>query len=142
MITHQIVYSWFTYKNIISDTVINDYTYFKIDDGNLIRSGDNTIYSYDDSKESIYFNFNVKVGDVVSFENRDLKVTELKIENIFGENVQKITVSNQFSSSDTLISYSFTKKYGIYSSLFKISGSSSRYYLAGAIIDSVAFGRL
>ena len=134
--------SWFTFKNIISDTMINEKTYYKFDDGSILRSDENAVYSFNYSEEKIYFNFKVKVGDIISFENQNLEVTEIVNENIFGENVLVVKFSNQFSATDTLFSYSFSKKYGVCSSSFKVKGYSTGYYLDGAIIDNVALGRL
>jgi len=137
------VSSWFTSKQILSDTLINGKEYFVFDDGMKLRSDAKIVYQLVNESEIIYFSFNVNVGDTVVFENGDYILNEIRTSNdFFGESFLLYTISNEIFSSDSVIQYSLSKKFGVVDYNRNYSNTITNFYMDGAIIKNIGYGRL
>jgi len=137
------VSTWFTSKQILSDTLINGKEYFVFDDGMKLRSDAKIVYQLVNESEIIYFSFNVNVGDTVVFENGDYILNEIRTSNdFFGESFLLYTISNEIFSSDSVIQYSLSKKFGVVDYNRNYSNTITNFYMDGAIIKNIGYGRL
>ncbi len=137
------VATWFTSQQILSDTMVNGKQYFVFDDGKKLRSDENTVYQLVNSSDIIYFSFNTNVGDTVLFEDNYYALKEIRTSNdFFGESLLLYTISNEIFSPDSVMQYSFSKKFGVVSYNRNHSNTRTTFYLDGAIIINVGYGRL
>lgn len=137
------VSTWFTSKQILSDTLVNGRQYYVFDDGMLLRSDEKTVYQLLNGSEIIYFSFNVSVGDTVTFENGDYTLKEIRTtSDFFGERLSLYTISNAIFSPDSVVQYSFSKKFGVVDYNRTYSNTITNFYLDGAIIKNTGYGRL
>ena len=137
------VATWFTSKQIISDTLVNGKQYFIFNDGMLLRADEKVVYQLINGAEIIYFSFNVSVGDTVAFEEATYTLKEIRTTNdFFGERLSLYTISNAIFSPDSVVQYSFSNKFGILDYNRTYSNTTSNFYLDGAIIKNIGYGRL
>lgn len=137
------VSTWFTSNQIVSDTLVNEKQYFVFDDGMILRADEKTVYQLINGSEIIYFSFNVNVGDTVLFENSDYTLKEIRTSNdFFGESLALYTISNAIFRPDSVVQYSFSKKFGVVDYNSTYSNRRTNFYLDGAIIKNIGYGRL
>ncbi len=137
------VSTWFTSAQIVSDTLANGKQYFVFDDGMILRANEKTVYQLVNGSEIIYFSFNVSVGDTVVFKNGDYTLKEIRTTNdFFGESLSLYTISNAIFSPDSVVQYSFSKKFGVLDYNRNHSNTITNFYLDGAIIKNIGYGRL
>ncbi|HSW55647.1 MAG TPA: hypothetical protein VLH59_11220 [Ignavibacteriaceae bacterium] len=137
------VTSWFTSKQILSDTLIDSKQYFVFDDGTKLRSDKNIVYQFVNGLEIVYFSFNVNVGDIILFENNNYSLKEIRTSNdFFGESLSLYTISNEIFNPDSTVQYSFSKKFGVVDYNRNHSNTITNFYLDGAVIKNLGYGRL
>ena len=135
--------SWFTSKRILSDTLVNGTQYFVFDNGLKLRADEKIVYSLNSGSENIYFSFNTNVGDTITFESNRYLLKEIRTSNnFFGESHLLYTLSNEAFSPDSIVRYSFILKFGLVDFNRHYSNIINSFYLDGAIIKDVGYGRL
>jgi len=137
------VSTWFTSKQILSDTLVNGKQYFVFNDGMKLRADEKIIYQLVNGSEIIYFSFNANIGDTIVFENSDYVLKEIRTtKDFFGESLSLYTISNAIFSSDSVVQYSFSKKFGVVDYNRTHSNNVTNFYCDGAIIKNIGYGSL
>ena len=135
--------SWFTSDEIIKDTLANGMKYYVFADGLKLRADEKIVYSLLNDSDKIYFSFNSNIGDTILFENHFYTLKEIRTSNdFFGESLILYTISNEIFSPDSIIQYSISKKFGIVDFSLGYVNTIKSFYLDGAIINNIAYGRL
>lgn len=137
------VATWFTSRQILSDTLVNGEKYFVFDDGMKLRSNQDIVYQLVNGSEIVYFSFNTNVGDTILFENNNYTLKEIRTSNdFFGESLLLYTISNEIFTPDSVVQYSFSKKFGVLDYNRNYSNTITNFYLDGAVIENIGYGRL
>ena len=135
--------SWFTSDQIIKDTLANGMKYFVFDNGLKLRADDKIVYSLVNNSDKIYFSFNSSVGDTILFDNHNYTLKKFRTSNdFFGESLLLYTISNEIFAADSIIQYSFSKKFGVVDYSLHYVNTINSFYLDGAVLNNVAYGRL
>ena len=75
-----------------------------------------------------------------------MAITSLKeirtTSDFFGESLSLYTISNAIFSPDSVVQYSFSKKFGVLDYNRTYSNTITNFYLDGAIIENTGYGRL
>jgi|YNPMSStandDraft_1061717.scaffolds.fasta_scaffold06758_2 hypothetical protein len=79
----------------------------------ILRAEQNTVYQLVNGKEIVYFSFDVDVGDIVIFEGSPYLVKKIEIWDVFDERANVYTIVNVNSRPDTIVQYSFSRKFGL-----------------------------
>ena len=138
--TGSAVFSQFQTKSILRDTTISGNKYFIYSSGEIIRSTSSLVLQWEGSAEKTLYRFDVKVGDSISYQGRQLKVISVSTDTVFVGTQKIIDASNAGLTSDTTLSLTYATKFGMLSSRKSFSTKSWNSALAGAKIDSIKYG--
>jgi hypothetical protein len=125
---------------VTNDSTIANTRYFVLTTGEVLSSSDDTVYSYHDGSQSIYYRFDVAIGQSVQFLGYVLPVTSVEFDSVFGQLQKQIMVSNESLSPDTVVSGIYATEFGLIVFSKKYGTHESRQVLMGARIDNVDFG--
>ena len=135
-----VVSEWFLYDNVIGDTLILNRKYFILNHSTLRRADKDRFYGFENSKEVTLLNYDIQIGDTVDFYNSRVIVEDIGKKQVFNRHQTVVSVSSKKLNSDTLITGTYTKQFGLlsYSKGYgKISHGST---LSGSIINGIQFG--
>ncbi len=138
--TGSVVYSWGQAKSILRDTTIMNNKYYVFSTGEILRSSSNFLLQWNGSSEMVLYRYDVKVGDSISYQGRQLKILSVSTDTVFVGTQKIIDASNAGFTADTTFSISYATKFGLVSSRKSISTKSWNSTLAGAKIDTTNYG--
>lgn len=137
-----VVYDWSGYEEITGDTILNEVTYSVINNIRMERADREKVYIYDNGRETIKLDFNIKLGDITKFFDNDVIVYSIQVEKVFWETREVIYVSNKYLNPDTLISGKYTSFVGVLEYSEEIKNYKYGYYLNGAAVEGRVYGDL
>lgn len=137
----QIFADLYSHKEIIADTIILGRRYFNFNNEELLRLEGKKVLVFSDNGDIVKYDFEVETGDTVDFQGDNLIVSEVSQEPILGETQKVFRLTNVDFIPDTVISVSYSTKFGLISINRRYSNHSSGKRLVGAIISSQKYGR-
>ena len=136
-----VVVDWYSHKEIIADTIIFGRRYFNFNNEELLRLEGKKVLAFSKNGDIVKYDFEVEIGDTVDFQGDNLIVSEVSKEPILGDIQKVFRLTNVDFKPDTVISVSYSTKFGLNSISRRYSNSSSGKHLVGAIISSQKYGR-
>jgi len=142
--------TYFEHQEITIDTIINGNNYFKFESDihdykRYIGISDSVItYAYTEGLEFIertYFDYSLGIGEILSDGNTDYKITDVRIEMVFGELV-KVYTSEYIGHGMSESIDNFATKFGNISYYYKgdFPIRMGTRELVGAIIRNKVYG--
>jgi hypothetical protein len=138
--TGSVVYSWGQTKSILRDTTIMNNKYYLFSSGEILRSSSYSLLQWNGSSETILYRYDVKVGDSITYQGRQLKIISISTDTVFVGTQKIFDASNVGLTVDTTVSLTYASKFGLISSRKSISNKSWNSTLAGAKIDTTTYG--
>jgi hypothetical protein len=136
-----IVYTdWFTKTTVLRDTAINGKIYFIFSTREIVRSTATSVVQWSGLSESVLYRFDVKVGDSISYQGMQLKITSIATDTVFVGTQKIIEASYASLQSDTTMSITFATKFGLLSTRKSIPNRPWSTSLVGAKIDTIKYG--
>ena len=130
----------YSHQEIIADTIIFGRRYFNFNNEEFLRIEGNKVLVFSKNGDIVKYDFEVEIGDTVDFQGDNLIVSEVSEEPILGDIQKVFRLTNVDFKPDTVISVSYSTKFGLISINRTHSNSSSGKRLVGAIISSQKYG--
>ncbi len=135
-----VVFDWYQTSSVLRDTTIAGTKYYVISSGEIIRSTASSVIQWSGSSENILYRFDVKIGDSISYQGRQLKIESISTDTVFVGTQTIIHASNADSTPDTTVAITFATKFGMLSTRKSVPNKSWTTALAGAKIDTTKYG--
>ena len=136
------VYDWGEHSAVLRDTTIGGNKYFVFSSGEIVRSTAASVVLWNGSSEVSLYRFNVTVGDSISYQGRQLKITSITTDTVFAGTQTIVEASNLGTTSDTTVIITFAKKFGLLSTRKSLPGKAWNTSLMGAKLDTTKYGSL
>ena len=133
---------WGHRTSVLRDTTVNGNKYFVLSSGELLRSTTTSVVELIGSAEVVLYRFNVVVGDSISYQGRQLKITSITTDTVFVSTQKIIEASNVSSTPDTTVLIRFATKFGMLYTRKSAPSRMSTTSLIGAKIDTIKYGNM
>jgi hypothetical protein len=137
-----IAIDWGQHTSVLRDTTIGGNKYFVFSSGEIIRSTATSVVQWNGSSEITLYRFNVKVGDSISYQGHQLKITSITIDTVFVGTQTIVEASNVGTTSDTTMTITFAKKFGLLTTRKSLPNKAWNISLIGAKLDTTKYGSL
>jgi hypothetical protein len=136
------VFDWGEHTSVLRDTTISGNKYFVFSSGEIVRSTATSVVQWNGSSEITLYRFNVKVGDSISYQGHQLMITSITTDTVFVGTQTIVEASNVGSTTDTTLTITFAKKFGLLTTRKSLPNKAWNTVLMGAKVDTTQYGYL
>ncbi|MGA9117650.1 MAG: hypothetical protein WB626_12835 [Bacteroidota bacterium] len=130
---------WREFSTITDDTTLLGRIYYIFDSGERLRSAGDTVFAFLQDTPSVYYRFDVSVGDSIPFMGSTCRVTAIDTQTVLGDTQVVVSVFNLTVGSN-LTSGRYASRFGVIRIDTRESLSVTTRSLQGARLGNWTFG--
>jgi|WetSurMetagenome_2_1015567.scaffolds.fasta_scaffold130417_2 hypothetical protein len=131
--------TWQQTVRITSDTLINGVKYFVFDTGERLHCDPDSVSNLTTGGRSVWYRFDVEVGDHVPFAGHSGVVTSVESTLVFSETKKVVSVIADTASTGSFDTGSYAAKFGLVSIRTSAGTSVTIGTLIGAVLESTSY---
>lgn len=134
------IFQWETSDSIVERTTIDGGDFYVMRSGITLRSVGDIIYAFTSDSVSVYYRFDVAVGQAAPMMGQTLTVAGIETSAVFSDTQRVITLAPQLLSPSGLDQVRYSTTFGLLETIRSTPTSVTRGILVGARIGATTYG--